>query len=397
MAKFCKACGTSNEDDAAFCDHCGTALRRPAQTSKEAPQQAISPSPTVPRNHRKWLLITGTVLASAVALGAGSWAWITIKNSPPNASQQRAIAEQWLSSNQDRLLRESCLRNFAYQQKTVRVSSWDKQTIAWMEELVAAQIYTPFGQDYWGRVYEHGPAAEQYIRGSALCLASGIKLEQTELLPVDKDAGDANPLNSTREGRRLALMKIQYTWDGVPEFAKSPRFLSQWPSAMKNTVTEIPLYRGDDGWRTATESDIRRIEAEYESKTRQPKVSDVKGSFGTWLSNIFSFGGSAPEKIAREFFDALLAGKFDRAIELIHPQQRSKFGDEKIKFLLMPIQNKWPKQISSSIKIETKVNEIQGDWASVNVKLIVDKPDLSPHEHEVDLRKHEGKWYIVLE
>ena len=91
----------------------------------------------------------------------------------------------------------------------------------------------------------------------------------------------------------------------------------------------------------------------------------------------------------------MAAGKFDRAIELIHPQQRSKFGDEKIKFFLTPTQNKWPKQISSSIKVETKINEIEGDWASVNVKLIFDKSDFSLHE--VDLRKYEGKWYIVLE
>lgn len=397
MAKFCKECGTSNEDDAAFCDNCGAPIQRKATPAKEIPRQS-APAINLPSLNRKTLLVVFGVAVVTTAIGLGAWAWSAIKNNPPNTRQQQALAQQWIDSNQDRLLRNTCLTNFPYQNRTVIVSSWNRDTVAWMDELVAGNVYVSRGQDRFGHFsYEHGPAAQQHIKGSSLCLATGVRLEQAALLPLDPNPARAASLRKTREGKRLELMEVRYAWDGIPAFAQSPGIYREWPAAMRNTTTQITLYRGDDGWREATQADLARAVAEFEGRTSGSTVQTAGSGpgFGDWFGQLFSFGGSSPERIAREFFETMLNGQINQTMELIHPSQRSPETDAKLIMALGGVMNQVPANARSGVRIESTLENRQGETAMVTVKITYRNGDTLTER--IPLRQHNGKWYVVME
>ncbi|WP_180682195.1 DUF4878 domain-containing protein [Tepidicella baoligensis] len=396
MTKFCKECGTSNEEDASFCDNCGAPMQRKTPAAEKSPSQS-APAISLPSLNRKTLLAILGVAVVTTAIGLGAWAWSAMKNNPPDTRQQLALAQQWIDANHARLLRNTCLTNFPYQHRTVTVYAWNRDTVAWMNELVAGDIYVSRGQDRFGNlIYEHGPAAQRYIKGSSLCLATGVRLEQTELLPLDTDPARAAAVRKTQEGKRLELMQIRYAWEGIPAFAQSPTFASEWPTGMRNTTTQITLYRGDEGWREATEADIARAAAEFESRTSGSPAPTAGSTFGLgdWLGQLFSFGGSSPERTAREFFEALSNGQVSQAIERIHPSQRSEATDAKLEMALEMQRGAQAQGNRSVNKIETILESEQGETALVTVKITHNNGRTS--SERINLRQHHGKWYIYI-
>ncbi|MBT9166237.1 MAG: hypothetical protein DDT25_00920 [Chloroflexi bacterium] len=397
MAKFCKKCGTSNEDDAAFCDNCGAPMQRKA-TPKKVALPSTTPTISLSKLNRKTLFaVVGTAVLTTV-IGLGAWGWAAMKNSPPNTRQQLALAQQWIDTNQDRLLRNTCLTNFPYQKRTVTVSAWNQNKVAWMDELVAGNVYVSRGQDRFGNfLYEHGPAAQQHIKGSSLCLATGVRLEQTELLPLDTNPTRAADLRKTREGKRLKLMQVRYAWDGIPSFAQSPRVASKWPSGMRNTTTQITLYRGDDGWREATQADVARAVAEFDGRSSGSPVQTTGSGpgFGDWFGQLFSFGSSSPERTAREFFEAISNGQVNQAIERIHPSQRSQATDAKLAMAIEMQRSDLLQDNRRVTHVESVLENRQGEAALVAVKLTHNNGSISTER--VKLEQHNGKWYIMMD
>lgn len=397
MAKFCKECGTSNEEDAAFCDNCGTPIQRKAAPANEASRQT-APAISLPSLNRKTIFVLLGLAVLTAAVGLGTWAWSALKNSPPNTKQQMALAQQWMDANREQLLRNTCLHNFPYQNRRVVVSSWNQNTVAWMDELVAGNVYVSQGQDMFGnRIYEHGPEAQRHIKGSSLCLATGVRLDETKLLPLDTNPARAEALRKTREGKRLALMQVSYAWDGIPAFAQSPRVSSEWPAVMRNTTTQVTLYRSDDGWREATKADIERAAAEFEGRPGDSPDATAGSSsgFGAWFGRLFSFGGSSPERTAREFYEAIISGQGRQAIELIHPRHRSQESDAKLTMVIEMQRNNILQDKQHILRVEAVLEQKRGDTATVAVKLTHGNMDILTER--LNLHQHNGKWYVVFE
>lgn len=405
MARFCSACGTTNEDDAAFCDNCGQALRRPnaaqpAPTPASTAAPAPVPNPGRPgRPSTKTLLWGGVGTATlAVAIGGGVWAWSFMQHRPPSEAEQTALATQWLTQNKEQLLQKSCLSNFPYQKSPVSVSAWNNDTRAWMDALVAGQVYQSTGTDaYNNQIYEHGPQAGRHIRRNRLCLADAVKLDSTELKP----AGEAEQavLDKTEDGRRFARLSLRYSWDGLPAFATTSPVSDEWPNSMKNTEADLTLYRGDDGWREATDADQRRLRQQIaairDQDRPQPSATSSSGSgfdIGRWFSQLFSFG-SGPEQVATAFIEAMAAGDVDTALGHLHPQQRSATTDSKIRMAMeMKRQDR-----STEREVERVTSEVQNQTDTMaNVLVVVHYSDGRQEKERVKLRQHQGTWYVVM-
>ncbi len=95
MARTCPACGRANEDDASFCQGCGSALPTPVAGHSDTPQGVDGGTP--PRRGTrapKWLV--AIIVVAAIAL-LGSLAYIFIPRGDRTASEQTS-ADQGLST-----------------------------------------------------------------------------------------------------------------------------------------------------------------------------------------------------------------------------------------------------------------------------------------------------------
>lgn len=406
MPRFCNACGTRNEDDAAFCDDCGVPLRRPMAAT--APATAPAPAPAAPpiaaqtRSARRVprAALWGGVGAVGLALvvGLGAWAWTALRHGPPNAAEQQAVAERWLQGQQDRLLRGTCLSNFPYRQSTVSVAGWNSDTKAWLDALVAGGVYQANGNDAYGNwLYAHGPEAQRHIRRGQLCLANAVKLSQTAL--KSPSAQEQALLDRVPDGRRFAQITVTYAWDALPAFATQPPVADEWPSAMKNTTAEVLLFRDDErGWREATASDERRLNeqvAALDAPARGNTQAQAGGGFdlGAWFSRLFSFG-SGPDRVAEQFMRSVAEGNVEAAVAHLHPAQRSQATDAKIGMAIAMKTQERGTTAPSIDRIETEVERQTEESATVRV--VVHYANGRNDRDRMQLRRHDGRWYVWM-
>ncbi|WP_164931967.1 zinc ribbon domain-containing protein [Janthinobacterium sp. 17J80-10] len=78
--RFCTSCGHGNDDDSAFCQACGAALRPKAAAVMQ------SATPRGPAGGKRRLAIAGSVIA--VLIAAGAWFFLA----PPAASERNFAA-----------------------------------------------------------------------------------------------------------------------------------------------------------------------------------------------------------------------------------------------------------------------------------------------------------------
>src|SRR5437762_3554585 len=127
MAKFCTACGTRNDDGAAFCEECGKPLRA-AANARSAP----SAPPPVPERTampgaapavRHWLVPT-VLVAAIVVIGIGGLAWWL---TPPAASADAFAAALRVASGASAAPSAEllCIANLPYDRPQINVQQYD--------------------------------------------------------------------------------------------------------------------------------------------------------------------------------------------------------------------------------------------------------------------------------
>lgn len=400
MSRFCSACGTPNEDDAAFCDNCGAPIRRSVAQTSQSPGTPLKQETSAragPRVNAKILAWSGIgAVALAVSIGGGVWGWQHFQKQPPGVEDQRTVAQRWIDQNKAELLRRTCLNNFAYRQPQVTVSPWNSGTRAWLDALVAGNVYLSNGTDAYGNfVYAHGPEAAKYIQGGSLCLADSVNLEKTEL--VNASEAEQALLSKTEDGFRFATMTLTYGWAGLPDFANAPPVSNAWPGGMKNTRVDLTLYRGEQGWREASEADKRllrqQIIAVREAERQTASSSGSGFSLGQWFSQLFSFG-SGPDQVAVVFTEAMANGDVKAALSQLHPEQRSEATDAKIG---MAIEMKRQANSQAGFElshVDAEVERQTEDRAVVQV--LVNFKNGRQQRERVTVQRHNGKWYVVL-
>lgn len=400
MSRFCNACGTPNEDDAAFCDNCGAPIRRPAAQTRQGADTGLGQKPSVrpaPRINTKTLVWSGIGAAALlVSIGGGVWGWQYFQKQPPSVGDQVAVAQQWLDRNKADLLRRACLNNFAYRQSQVSVAAWNRETRVWLDALVAGDVYSSNGTDAYGNyLYVHGPKASKYIQGGSLCLADAVNLEKTEL--VASGETEKALLSKTEDGHRFAAMTVTYGWANLPDFANAPPVSNAWPGGMKNTRAELTLYRGDDGWREASEADKRLLRQQMMAVRNADRqtASDSGASFslGRWFGQLFSFGGG-PDRVAVTFTEAMATGDVKTALGQLHPEQRSDTTDAKIGMAIEMKRQATNRAGFELSHVDAEVERETDERAVVQV--VVNFKNGHQERERVTLQRHNGTWYVVL-
>lgn len=384
MNRFCTACGTTNEVDARFCDHCGQALR-----PRVAPGPAPAPGPLadgasggaalpgLSKVGRAGPLVWGA-LGLTVLLAIGAVVWALLGPGLPSAADQDRIAKAWLARQQEGLLQRACLTNFPYQRNPVALNPFDTQSQAWLDALVDAGVYERRDSQGGSLMYAHGPKAAAHIRGSRLCLASGVEVRELRLEEIPQAKGKA------------ARLHFEVIWTGQPDFAARPPVSEQIGPRVKPRSETLMLVRRDSGWAEGDLSDLAALGGD-----RKPAASAVAqaGSgpgFLAWLSNLFSFGGG-PASVAKDFSLAVTQGRAADALALIHPADRNPTIDAKLAQLI----EAQAAQRRASITVDAEVLRQAESEAVVRIQ-IFSNGELQKND-TLRLRKHEGRWYVRMD
>lgn len=387
--RYCAACGTANEIDASFCDHCGAALKKRAG----ALTQPVASSPPVSRSdvpgvstfsvhgprRMLWAGMAALVLVMAAVTG-----WALLANGAPSSKDQDRLAREWLARNKEDLMQAACIRNFPYATNPVNVDPWNTNTRVWLEALVTGGVYESRGTNTAGSlVFAHGPNAQRHIRNGRLCLADGVEVSDVTLQP--QDGGDD----------RLARLSVGFGWTGVPEFAKGGRVAQELGNKLSPRSEMLVLIRKEGDWAEAAPADLLALTGKSRVAAAASSTTTATGfDIGRWLSGLFAFGGG-PAQTAEAFYQALEQGKIKDALALIHPAQRSPEVDEKMQLMMTTARMK---AATDSSAFPTNAVVVQEDETSAVVRMEIDRADgRMKTEQRIRLLKHDGRWYVSLQ
>ena len=384
--RYCAACGTANEIDASFCDHCGATLKKRGGGST----QPLTPSPPVHRSGAPnvstkaprrvlWAGMAALVLVTGAVAG-----WALLANGAPSSNDQDRLARDWLARNKDELMQSACIRNFPYATNPVNVDPWNTNTRVWLEALVAGGVYESRGTNTSGSlVFAHGPNAQRHIRNGRLCLADDVQVGDVTLQP--QGGGDD----------RFARLSVAFAWTGVPEFAKDGRVGQELGSKLSPRSEMLVLVRKDGDWAEAAPADLLALAGKAPAASAAAAPSAGSGfDIGRWFSGLFAFG-SGPAQTAEAFYQALEQGKIKDALALIHPAQRSPEVDEKMQLMMTTARMK---AATDSTAFPTNAVVVQEDETSALVRMELDRADgRMKTEQRIRLLKHEGRWYVSLQ
>lgn len=63
---YCRNCGTKQDDNASFCNHCGAPLNQPATQEKDTPDKAPKVEPKKKLSKKTWIIIIVSVVVVAL-------------------------------------------------------------------------------------------------------------------------------------------------------------------------------------------------------------------------------------------------------------------------------------------------------------------------------------------
>ena len=63
---YCRNCGTKQDDNASFCNHCGAPLNQPATQEKDIPDKAPKVEPKKKLSKKIWIIIIVSIVVVAV-------------------------------------------------------------------------------------------------------------------------------------------------------------------------------------------------------------------------------------------------------------------------------------------------------------------------------------------
>lgn len=190
MSRFCTRCGTANDDDAQFCENCGTQCKgKPvSHTALATPPDTPVSDRGAPRNRRK-IVIAAFAVAAVLITGAGL-AFLLGDETASNEVMSRAVLTyyQQHGAASDNLL---CLSNFEYGKDPVAINPYQTEERALLDSLVKGGLYNPPTQIQQGNFfvmtllrYTHTAMGTKALKNNRLCLASTLKLTAIRFDPV---------------------------------------------------------------------------------------------------------------------------------------------------------------------------------------------------------------------
>lgn len=187
--RFCTSCGHGNDDDSAFCQECGAALR---------PKAAAAAQPVtagVPAGGKRTLAIAASVIGVLIAAGAAAWFFLM----PPAASERNfaAAVQKHLDAHPDLVRETTCLRNFRYDRDPAAIAEHDSRGRKWFDMLVEAGLYEapqPHTTSGWFAQkqlhYRQTEAGKKAIHGNRLCFAEGLRVKSVAAFTPPQAHGD---------------------------------------------------------------------------------------------------------------------------------------------------------------------------------------------------------------
>lgn len=316
MSIFCTQCGAKNDDSAVFCEGCGHPLRKPASVT---PPQVLTAEPlkinaVLPR---KKAIYVGAAIGSALLLGGVA---LYLVLAPPAASPGKLLAaakEGYGAAIGVQYKRELCLSNMNYGLTNFNVGERDRSTQTWLNNLVAAGLYSPAvpisSGGYFPETllqYTATPELAKWRDGGRLCLAKGVDL--TEIVEIEKPQEETVGRNADGDPAKLLTVKAQLVlqstetapWLEKPEIQTEVLGqLNGWVYKNTKLQKQIPDTFGlrDGAWATGPAFKAS-IQKQYLLSQRgrnnganaTVNPSDSNGFFAglsSTLSNLFSFGG----------------------------------------------------------------------------------------------------------
>ena len=316
MPIFCTQCGAKNDDSAAFCEGCGHPLRQPARDAQQ-PAPAAEPLKANRVVPRKKAIYVGAAIGGVLLLGGVA---LYLALTPPAASPGNLLAaakEGYGTTIGIQYKRELCLSNMNYGLTNFNVSERDQGTQTWLNNLVAAGLYSPAvpisSGGYFPETllqYVATPELAKWRDGGRLCLAKGvdivevIEIEKPQEETVGRDA-KGNPAKLLAVKAQLVLQSTEAApWLDKPDIqAEVLGQLNGWNYKDAKLQKQIPDTFGlrEGAWATgpAFKASIEKQYLLGQNGRRNDANTTVnpsheKGFFAglsDTLSNLFSFGG----------------------------------------------------------------------------------------------------------
>ncbi|XVJ69399.1 MAG: zinc ribbon domain-containing protein [Rhizobacter sp.] len=205
--RYCTRCGTFNQSEHSFCDHCGFPLLRraaaqthgAAEPGKVTAAQGDGPllqqhtSSVQVSKQLRWLA-PGAALCCVLVAALASVIWHAA--APPPSSQQvletLRLAGAPITKPSPDLL---CLNNLPYHRNHIQIQPTDTTTRTWLDGLVSAGLYEPgvevVPDDMTGSTliqYQSLPALNEWRRDGKLCVAQGWEVQSVQDNSIQRTA-----------------------------------------------------------------------------------------------------------------------------------------------------------------------------------------------------------------
>lgn len=403
MACFCHQCGQRNEDDANFCESCGTPLRKPAAPPPATP--AASASPVAPSSlpAAKGAGLPKAALAgiAVVALvAAGALGWFLLADGKPSEGALLTASNSWLDGQRASQESAACLRNFDYGKSPVFVSPDSRSTREWLDALVEAGIYqapetVTSGSGYWARQqlrYEHGEQAARYIRGGRLCAA--------ERLEVSAVSFDPQSVFKAEDSQWVAG-SATLSWDARAPWSRHATLAGEFDEVMNPRTVDMAWRRAKDGgWEVVSRNQYaqaQRGSASGDKKATAPATqaqagSSSGGGFGDWLGKLFGGGGGA-EKMVESFYRDIDGGRAEQAATAVIPDPQLEPAKLKVLLEAKSVEFKAKGGIA---RISTRY-QAGSNGAADAVEVEIGFNDGSTMQERVEVAKVDGDWKLSLD
>lgn len=328
MAIFCTKCGTKSEDSTTFCDNCGAAFKAPA--SAGAPATAPHSSHAQPttgayedtgaasaEKRKGWVtpkkaIYGGVALCGLFAVGATAMYFVL---QPPEATRANLLVAAKAGYGKtitEQFKRELCMANMDYSASKFNAGENDRRTLAWLNALVVAGLYSPpviiESGGYFSRnllQYDATPELVKFREGTRLCI--GKEVEIADVVDIEKPSEQSIGRGAAA---KLLMVKAKLTlqatdtapWLDKPEvrdvvMAQMNGWEYKDKKLQKQVIDTFGLRERQwvtgPAYKAGLEKQYRMGQRTQEDNSRTNNVSQMAGSsnFVSMLSGIFSFGG----------------------------------------------------------------------------------------------------------
>lgn len=314
MAIFCTQCGVRNDEGAAFCEGCGTALRKPATVT--APSiSAADPIKVRTNVLSKKVLYAGAAVGGVLLLaGIGLYFALT----PPAATSSTLLAAAkagYEKSLTGQYKNELCLSNMNYGLANFNVAEHDQGTQTWLNLLVSAGLFSPavavnsggfFPQNLMQ--YAATPELAKWREGARLCVGKGI--EVAEVIDIEKPQEEILGRQAQGEPSKVLTVKAKLVLQatGTPPWLEKGDIraavlekMSGWESKNATLQKQTPDVFGlrEGKWTTgpAYKTELQKQSwnnqraSQSDENTGSAGKHKVSSDLSAILSKLFSFGG----------------------------------------------------------------------------------------------------------